>query len=132
VKKRLAIGSAWAALAATLAAWHAINLLALAVDVEHGLRTRFFEPTWWWYQLGMLLFIVMCAAVGVGIALGRRWGLTGLRVAGPIALTYLAAYNILGGERAWWISVGTLLLTAFVAATVYMAFKRASEFATGQ
>jgi len=69
----------------------------------------------------MEFFILACAFVGFGIMSGKRWALWGLKVLGPIALLYLAAYSIFGGERAWWVAMGMVVLTVIVGVSVYYA-----------
>jgi cytochrome b subunit of formate dehydrogenase len=54
---------------------------------------------------------------------GKRWALLGLKILAPIALLYLVAYSIFGGERALWIAIGVFALTVVVGMSVYYAYR---------
>jgi len=123
MKWRRAIGYTWAAIGLSLALVAGYDLATLAQDPQHGWQSAFFEPSWWSFQIGMVVFIFGCAFIGIGVALGKRWGDVGLRVCGPIALLYLVAYDLLGGERAWWLALLALLLTVFVGVSVYFVYQ---------
>jgi hypothetical protein len=123
VNQHRVIGTTWLLGGAALGLWLGADLLRVGADSQFGWRTSFYEPSWWAFQFGFVAFLGICAVIGAGAAGRRRWGTIGLRIVGPIALLYLVAYNLLGGERAWWLALGALGLTVVVAASVYLAYR---------
>jgi hypothetical protein len=123
------IGAVWAIAGIGLFASGARDLVELAVHPQYGWNGAFFVPAWWYVQIGTEFFILACAFVGFGIMSGKRWALWGLKVLGPIALLYLAAYNVFGGERAWWVAVGAVVLTVVVGVSVYYAYHHGNKLA---
>jgi hypothetical protein len=117
------IGASWAIFGAGLFVLGAVDLVRLAADPQYGWRSTFYEPFWWYVQIGMELFILAGAVIGVGIIAGKRWALLGLKVLAPIALLYLVAYSIFGGERALWVAIGVFALTVVVGMSVYYAYR---------
>ena len=127
--KRQWIGAIWALAGISLFAWGAKGLVELAADPQYGWNSTFYEPSWWYVQIGMELFVLACGVIGLGVMSGKRWGHWGLKIVGPLALLYLVAYDIFGGERAWWLAVGALVLTIFVGVSVYYAYRQGDGFA---
>lgn len=119
MKHHRAIGVVWTLVFGAGAVLLASQLVVLAVSSD----AANYEPSWWVAQAVALAFIFGCSAAGFGLARGARWAVISVRTLGPLALLYLLAYNVFGGERPWWQSVIALVLTAFVAASVFLAYK---------
>jgi hypothetical protein len=126
---RLIIGATWGIVGVVLFTISTANLAQFASDPEFGWGTDFYAPSWWYLQIAIEAFILACALIGAAILTRRRWSLRALRVFSPIALAYLVAYDIFGGERAWWVSVGALALTVVVAASMYYAYRHGDRLA---